>query len=95
VIDHGPRIATLERECAHLVAAVKAGGLAEELGAELKGIAAELARLKAERPRPLPAPRAMSPEAIERRRTELLQRLTEGGPVAREVLREIFPRDPA
>ena len=33
----------------------------------------------------------MSGESIERRRAELLQRLAEGGHVAREVLREIFP----
>jgi hypothetical protein len=72
VIDHGPRIAKLEQERANLIAAIKVGGLAQELGTELKGITAELARLKAERPRPLPAPRVMSPEAIERRRTELL-----------------------
>lgn len=63
----------------------------EVLGAELKGITAELARLKAERPKPIPALRVMSPEAIDRRRTKLLQQLAAGGPVAREVLREIFP----
>ncbi|MFZ1867167.1 MAG: zinc ribbon domain-containing protein, partial [Steroidobacteraceae bacterium] len=91
VIDHGPGIAMLERERANLVAAIKSGALVEELGADLKGVTAELARLKEERPRPIPAPRVMSPETIERRRTELLQRLAEGGPVAREVLREMFP----
>ena len=92
VIDHGPRIAILEKERANLVAAIRAGGLVEELGADLKSITAELARLKIERPKPILAPRVMSPEAIERRRAELLQRLTEGGPIAREVLREMFPR---
>lgn len=91
VIDHGPRIARLEQERANLITAIKAGGLAEELGTELKGITTELARLKAERPKPVTLPRVMSEESIERRRMELLQRLAEGGPVAREVLREIFP----
>jgi hypothetical protein len=91
VVDHGPRIAKLEQESANLVAAIKAGGLVEELGAELKTITADLARLKAERPKPVVLPRVMSEESIERRRAELLVRLAEGVPVAREVLREIFP----
>jgi hypothetical protein len=91
VIDTRPRIAKLEQERANLVAAIKTGGLAEELGAELKGITAELARLKAERPEPMPAPRVLSTDSIERRREELLQRLAGGGAVAREMMREIFP----
>ena len=52
----------------------------------------ELAALKVERPKPISAPQVISPKAIERRRTEPLQRLAEGCPVAREVLREMFPR---
>ena len=59
VIDHGPRIAKLEQERANVVAAIKAGGLVVELGAELKELTAELARLKSERPKPLRAPRKM------------------------------------
>jgi hypothetical protein len=91
VIDHGPQIAKLEKDRANLVAAIKAGGLAAELGPELKAITTELARLQAERPKPLSAPRALSAESIERRREELLQRIKEGGPIAKAVLREIFP----
>lgn len=91
VIDHGPRIAKLEQERSNVVAAIKAGGLADGLGSELKTITAELGRLKAERPKAVTLPRVMLAESIERRRAELLQRLAEGGPVAREVLREIFP----
>jgi Recombinase zinc beta ribbon domain len=91
VIDHGPRIAELETERANLIAAIKSGGLVEELGAKLKTTTAELARLKAERPKPVTLPRVMSEASFERRRAELLQRLSEGGHVAREVLREIFP----
>jgi hypothetical protein len=41
--------------------------------------------------RPLLAPRTLSAESIERRREEILKRIAEGGPLAREVLREIFP----
>jgi hypothetical protein len=38
VIDHGPQIAKLEKDRVNLVAAIKAGGLAAELGPELKAI---------------------------------------------------------
>jgi hypothetical protein len=92
VVDYGPRIAQLAQERNNLIAAIKAGGLAAELGTERKAITAEMARLQAERPRTLPAPRALSEESIERRRAELVRKIAEGGPVARQALREIFPR---
>jgi hypothetical protein len=90
VIDHRPQIAKLEKDRANLVAAIKAGGLAAELGPELKALTSELARLQAERPKSAAVPRILSEESIERRREELLQRI-KGGAIAKAVLREIFP----
>jgi hypothetical protein len=43
------------------------------------------------RSKPLTRPHMLSAKSIEHRREEILKRLAEGGPVAREVLREIFP----
>ncbi len=91
VIDYRPRIAELERQRANLVGAIKSGGLAAELGAELKALSTESDQLKAlTQVKPL-APRKAPQESVERRVERMLERLGQGGEVAQGVVRELFP----
>ena len=90
-IDYGSRIAELDREILNIGDFIAQGHGSGSLAARLRAAEAERDRLKATRSRPLLAPHMLSAESIERRREEILKRLAEGGPLAREVLREIFP----
>jgi len=89
VVDYRPRIAHLEKHRATLIEAIKSGGLAAELGGELKQIMAELEQLKlVTQTRPArEAPR----ETVEQRVDDMREKLAQGGEVAQEVLRELFP----
>jgi hypothetical protein len=89
-IDYQPRIAQLEQQRTNLIQAIKSGGLAAELGPELKRLASELEQLKA-MSQPKPEPRKASAESIERRVERMLDRLAEGGEVAQGVVRDLFP----
>lgn len=91
VIDHGPRIAELERKIRNVSDAIARGLYSEKLATDLKVFEAELARLLAAHTKPVRAPRRLSVGDIERLRAETLGRLAEGGDVARATLREIFP----
>jgi site-specific DNA recombinase len=89
-IDHRPRIAHLEKQRANLIEAIKSGGLAPELGGELKQITAELEQLKLlaqARPTGRRAPR----ETVEQRVERIREKLATGGEVAQEVVRDLFP----
>ena len=92
VSDHGPRIAQLEREILNIGDAIAKGLLSDALAGRLKAAEAERSRLQASRPQPFPVPRALSVEAIERRREEVMRQLAAGGDITRGVLREMFPR---
>ena len=90
-IDYRPRIVELEQQRANLIAAIKSGGLATELGSELKSLTAELEQLKALSQTKLLMPRRAPQESVERRITRMLERLAQGGDVAQAVVRELFP----
>jgi hypothetical protein len=91
VIDHGPRIAELERKIQNVSNAIGEGLRSEKLAADLQAFEAELARLRAMHTKPLPKPRKPGVGDIERLRADTLDRLAKGGDVARATLREIFP----
>jgi hypothetical protein len=91
VIDHGPRIAELERKIQNISDAIGGGLRSEKLAADLQTFEAELARLRAMHAKPLPKPRKLGVGDIERLRADTLDRLAKGGDVARATLREIFP----
>ena len=90
MIDCRPRIAELEMQRANLVTAIKSGGLASELGAELKSISSELEQLKA-LSQAKPQPRRAPKETVEQRVARMLDRLSQGGEIAQGVVRELFP----
>ena len=87
--DHRPRIAELERRIANFVKAIGDGLFSPEVDATLKAARAELAQLKAATPTQVRAQREA--ESIERRVARMRDRLAEGGEIARETLRELFP----
>lgn len=89
--DYRPRIEELQRQRANLIDAIKAGGLAAELGAELKAITAELEHLQALQSTMRPKAPKASRESVERRVERMLERLAEGGELAQGVVREVFP----
>jgi hypothetical protein len=91
LIDYRPRIAELDQQRANLVAAIKLGGLAAELGSEPKALTAELDRLKALSQAVVAAPRSGHQESMVSRVARMLKRLEEGGEVAQGVVRELFP----
>lgn len=77
-IDYGPRLAQLEKQRANLVEAISSGGLAAELGAELKALTAELDQLRAlSQTKLLTSPRAPQ-ESMERRVARMLERYWQG-----------------
>jgi len=89
-VDYSLRIAELERQRANLVAAIKSGGLASELGAELKALSAELEQLKS-LSQTKPQPRTAPQESVEQRVARMLDRLSQGGDIAQGTVRELFP----
>jgi hypothetical protein len=89
--DYRPRIGELEVQRTNLIAAIKTGGLATELGEELKRLSAELDPLKAlSQMRPL-TPRSAPQMSVEHRVARMLEQLAQGGEVAQGVVRELFP----
>ncbi len=90
-VDHRPRLAELEQQRANLVTAIKSGGLAGELGAELKVTTAELEQLRALSLTRLGLPRGAPQGSTESRMRRILKQLEQGGPVAQGVVRELFP----
>jgi hypothetical protein len=80
-IDYRPRIDELEKQRANLVAAIKSGGLASELGAELKAISSDLEQSKA-LSQAKPQPRRAPQESVEQRVARMLDRLAQGGEIA-------------
>ena len=90
-IDYRPRIAQLEQQRANLIEAIKSGGLAAELGGELKTITANLEQLKAVA-NIKPLIRKAPAESVERRVERMRERLAQGGEVAQGVVKELFPR---
>lgn len=91
VIDHGPRIAELDREIRNIGDAIAKGLVSAALAARLQAAEAERGRLMAARAKLASEPRMLSPETIERRIAAIKRRLAQGGDVARSVLRELFP----
>jgi hypothetical protein len=89
--DYLPRIAQLEKQRGNLIEAIKSGGLAAELGAELKALTAELEQLRALSQTEVRASRRVPQECLERRLARMLERLAKGGEVAQGVVRELFP----
>ncbi len=90
-MDYRGRIAELEQQRANLVEAIKSGGLAAELGPDLKALTAELERLKALSQEVVRAPRRAHQESVGGRVARMLGRLEQGGEVAQGVVRELFP----
>ncbi len=90
-VDYRPRIEELEGQRANLIEAIKGGGLAAELGAELKAITAELRRVRALLPTASPKAAKVTRESVEQRVARMRERLAEGGELAQGVVREIFP----
>jgi hypothetical protein len=90
-IDYQPRITELEKQRWNLIAAIKSGGLAAELSAELKAISAELEQLKTLAQQKPVTSRKSPSEPVERRVERIRERLAEGGEIAQGVVREIFP----
>jgi len=89
-IDYRPRIAHLEIQRKNLIEAIKAGGLASELGGDLRQISAELEQLNAMTQAKL-APRKAPPESVAQRVAQMREKLDQGGEVAQKVVRELFP----
>lgn len=89
-MDYRPRIAELEKQRANLIAAIKSGGLASELGAELKALSSQLEQLKA-MSQTKPQARRAPQESVEQRVARMLDRLAQGGEIAQGVVRELFP----
>jgi hypothetical protein len=75
----------------NLIEAIKSGGLAAELGPELKAIMVELERLKAIMQLKPQATHRDLHESIEQRVARMRERLAQGGEVAQGVVRELFP----
>lgn len=90
-VDYRPRIAQLEAQRANLISAIKLGGLAAELGAELKALSAELEQLKALGQAALRRPRGSPQQSVESRVALMRERLAQGGEVAQGVVRQLFP----
>lgn len=90
IIDYRPRITQLETQRANLVRAIRLGGLAAELGAELRALTAELEQLTALN-QAVQRPHGGPQQSVERRVARMLERLAEGGEIAQGVVRELFP----
>jgi site-specific DNA recombinase len=90
VVDNGPRIAKLKREIDHMIKAIAGGLNSSALATELRAAEAELATLQVIIPAKVSA-RRTAREPLEKRRARMLDRLRQGGEIARGVLQEVFP----
>jgi hypothetical protein len=90
-VDCKPQIERLEKQRANLVEAIKVGGLAAELGAELKRISSELELLNVLSASTSRAVRSSPQASVEKRVEQMLKRLEEGREAAQHAVRSIFP----
>jgi site-specific DNA recombinase len=90
VVDNGPRIGKLKREIDHMIKAIAGGLNSSALATELQAAEAELSTLQVIVPAKISARRAAA-ESPEKRRARMLDRLRQGGEIARGVLQEVFP----
>ena len=87
-VDHKARIAELDQKIANFVKAIGEGLRDPELDAALKAARTEPEQLSAV----APMRSERKAESIEHRVARMRKRLAEGGEIARETLRELFPK---